>query len=129
MPERMLGGLSRLNSAAAALAWDQAEGWLDGVMDYLDQNRQMLRQRIEADLPGVRFKSPESTFLAWLDCHDLDLGASPFEFFLNEAKVGLSDGATFGPGGEGCVRLNFATSEQVLTEILDRMAVAVKTRR
>jgi cystathionine beta-lyase len=64
--------------------------------------------------------------MAWLDCRDLGLGGeSPQEFFLRRARVGLHGGADFGPGGETCVRLNFATSPEILEELLDRMANAI----
>jgi cystathionine beta-lyase len=51
--------------------------------------------------------------------YDFDRG-SPFEFFLHGAKVALTDGASFGPGGEGCVRINLATPRSVLEEALER---------
>jgi cystathionine beta-lyase len=47
---------------------------------------------------------------------------------LERARVGLSDGATFGAPGLGCVRLNFATSRAILTEILERMARTLNER-
>ena len=68
---------------------------------------------------------PEGTFLAWLDCRGLNLDVSPFEFFLNEAKVGLNDGKTFGSQGEGFVRLNFGCPRALLEEGLERMRKAI----
>lgn len=70
---------------------------------------------------------PESTYLAWLDCRGLELGGrSPFEFFLAEARVAGSEGANFGPDGEGWLRLNFATSRDILDAALERMAGALE---
>jgi cystathionine beta-lyase len=67
--------------------------------------------------------------MTWLDCNPLlESGAikgSPFDYFLNEAKVALSDGAQFGPGGEGFVRLNFACPRRMLEEALTRMKNAL----
>jgi cystathionine beta-lyase len=68
----------------------------------------------------------EATYLAWLDCKDAGIPGNPFDFFLKEAKVALNDGAEFGRGGEGFVRLNFACPRKTLTEALDRMAAALK---
>jgi cystathionine beta-lyase len=129
VPARMLGGLSALNSSAAAMAWDDCEAWLDATLAYLQGNRDYLRDRVARDLSGIDLAPPQATFLAWLDCSRLELEPSPFEFFLKEARVALSDGATFGPGAERCVRLNFATSRQVLREILDRMSQALSWSR
>jgi cystathionine beta-lyase len=82
---------------------------------------------------------PQGTYLAWLDCQDLGLHdldavegpgmvtelAGPARFFLNEARVALSSGHVFGAGGAGHVRLNFATSQAILTEAVTRMGGAV----
>lgn len=65
-------------------------------------------------------------YLAWLDCRALDLPASPYEFFLERARVALSAGADFGPPGTSSARLNFATSEPILDQILERMATALR---
>ena len=51
----------------------------------------------------------------------LDLAGDPAEVFLTRAKVALNPGPTFGPGGEGHVRLNFATAPEVLTEAVARI--------
>jgi cystathionine beta-lyase len=78
-------------------------------------------------MPGIHYYPPEGTYLAWLNCASLDLpGASPYDFFLNEAKVGLNEGGSFGPLGQTCVRLNFATSREVLEQVLGRMADAIE---
>ena len=76
-------------------------------------------------VPRARHHPPEGTYLAWLDCCDLDLPGDPHEFFLERAKVALSAGRDFGPGGESCVRLNFATSPSILEEILQRLTAAL----
>ena len=80
-------------------------------------------------LPGIRTTVPNATHLAWLDCRDLINGGkmigSPYTFFLERAKVALSDGAEFGPGGEGFVRLNFGCPRATLMEALRRMEAAL----
>lgn len=47
------------------------------------------------------------------------------DFFLDEAKVALNDGYTFGKEGDGFMRLNIACPRSQLTEALHRMAKAV----
>jgi cystathionine beta-lyase len=68
----------------------------------------------------------EATYLAWLDCRQAGIQGNFFQFFLKEAKVALNDGAEFGRGGEGFVRLNFACPQKTLTEALDRMSLALQ---
>ena len=78
-------------------------------------------------LPGIIHHQPEATYLYWLDCRNLNLpGESPFNFFLDEAKVGLNQGNMFGAPGDTCVRFNFATAPDVLQQVLERMADAVE---
>jgi len=61
-----------------------------------------------------------------MDFTQMNLKKSPFDFFLKKAKVALSDGAIFGEGGKGHVRLNFGTSRKLLEQGLERMRKAVK---
>jgi cystathionine beta-lyase len=73
--------------------------------------------------------APDATYLAWLDCNPLltsgKITGSPFDFFLKEAKVALSDGAQFGPGGEGFVRLNFGCPRSLLDQALSQMKASL----
>ncbi len=117
-------GVSPLGLLANRVAFEQGEPWLDKIVAYLDGNRSLLARLLAERLPQVRYVAPEGTYLAWLDCRALGL-AAPAVFFLERAKVALSDGAAFGPPGQGHVRLNFATSRAILTDIIAAMADAV----
>jgi cystathionine beta-lyase len=126
LPEWLLGGPSRFGIAATIAAWRDADGWLDDVMRYLERNRRVVADwAARADLGHHQ---PEATYLAWLDCRRLDLPAevSPQQHFLDHAKVALSDGKDFGPPGQGHVRLNFATSAEILDEILGRLSATLE---
>jgi nucleoside-diphosphate-sugar epimerase len=61
-----------------------------------------------------------------LDCRQAGIPGNPFEFFLQRGKVALNDGAEFGKGGEGFVRLNFACPRSTLTEAMKRMSEAFR---
>jgi cystathionine beta-lyase len=120
------GGLGGLGILALEAAWTHADPWLDEVLPYLEANRDFVADFVSRELPGVRHFAPEGTYLAWLDCRALDLAPSPQRFFLERAKVGLSDGPSFGKPGEGFVRLNFATSRPLLTRALEQMARSLR---
>jgi cystathionine beta-lyase len=126
LPPHLLGHCGILDDAATHAAWTEGQPWLDEVMAYLLENRSLVLEFLARELPEVRVLAPEATYLAWLDCRELDLPADPHVFFLEQAKVALSPGRDFGTPGEGFVRLNFATSKTILTEILERMAKAVR---
>ncbi len=118
-------GAATLGVLANTAAYREGEAWLAGVLRYLDRNRRLLTDLLAEHLPQVRYEPPEGTYLAWLDCRDLDLGPRPGAFFLEHAGVALIDGPECGAPGEGHVRLNLATPAPVLTAIVERMAAAV----
>ncbi len=126
-PAHVLGHCGILDDTATHIAWTEGQTWLTAVLEYLGENRRRLMDFFASRLPDVRVFSPEATYLAWLDCRALELG-DPACFFREQARVALSNGRDFGPPGEGFVRLNFATSASILTEILERMATAVDNR-
>jgi cysteine-S-conjugate beta-lyase len=95
-------------------------------MTILEGNRAKLTEFMAKEMPGITYRQPEATYLAWLDCRPMNLGTTPFEFFLERAKVGLMDGVSFGEAGVGCVRLNFGTSPEILDQILARLAESVR---
>lgn len=131
--ERFLVGASShhpevnaLGFVAAQAAYQHGQDWLDQALRKLELNRDLLCEFTEVHLPGVNMTPPEATYLAWLDCRQAGIPGNAFRFFLEEARVGLTDGADFGRGGEGFVRLNFATQRPVLEEALNRMRTALQ---
>jgi cysteine-S-conjugate beta-lyase len=121
-PNALFGEINILGVEATLAAWRECDDWLADVRAVLDRNRHRL---VEALPTGIVGRVPEATYLAWFDCRSLGLGPDPTEFFRKEARVLLSGGPPFGPGGAGFVRLNFATAGPILDEILTRMTDAV----
>ncbi|GAA3614669.1 pyridoxal phosphate-dependent aminotransferase [Marihabitans asiaticum] len=103
-------------------AFDRGQEWQAALLRDLEANRRLLGELLEEHLPAVRWQPMEGTYLAWLDCRSLDLGENPAAHFLHEAKVALNPGHTFGSEGAGHARLNIATSPEILTEAIERMA-------
>jgi cystathionine beta-lyase len=114
-----------LGLCAALAAYRHGGDWLRELLLYLTANRDYVVDYVARYLPGVRATVPEATYLAWLDCRDAGLPGNPHEFFLNKAGVALNDGAAFGPGGAGFVRLNFGCPRALLAEGLERMRAAL----
>ena len=111
-----------LGVVAAEAAFADGDEWLDAVIRQLDFNRSLLIDQLPS---GIRWTPPEATYVAWLDCGGLGLGEDPSEVFLREAKVALGPGRDYDPSNSGFVRLNFGTSDELLTEMLRRMNVVV----
>lgn len=110
---------------AARAAWSmEGEDWLRDCLTHLSAMRHRLADLLAQHCPSIRYRVPDAGYLAWLDCRDLGL-ADPADFFLREARVALSPGPNFGSPGEGFVRLNFATSPEILDAIIERMGAAL----
>src|SRR6266536_6693048 len=81
--------------------------------------------RLAARLPAIRYRPPDASYLAWLDCTALGLGDDPSAVFLSRGRVALSPGPSFGRPGVGHARLNMGTSRQILAAAVHRIAAAI----
>jgi cystathionine beta-lyase len=115
---------SHLGVLASVAAFRQGRPWLDAAVGQIDANRSVLRQLLAEQLPAVRYREPEASFLAWLDCRGLGLGDDPAAVFLDRGRVALSPGPDFGSQGAGFARLNIGTSPELIAEAVRRMAAA-----
>ena len=111
--------------AAQAAYSGQCDDWLKELRCYLTGNRDFLIDYVTKNMPGVRITKPQATYLAWLDFTESEFEKSPFEFFLEKARVALVDGKIYGENGQGHVRLNFGTSRRILKQGLERMSQAL----
>ncbi len=128
LPEIVSHGPSHLGMLAHAVALREGVPWLDAVVADLADNRRLLGELLDEHLPDVRWARGSATYLAWLDCRELGLADDPAAVFLEHGRVALNSGLTFGFGGAGHVRLNFATSPDLLRDAIGRMAHAVEVR-
>jgi cysteine-S-conjugate beta-lyase len=120
--------VSSMGLFAAQTAFSgQCDGWLNELRRYLTANRNFLVEYVTGYMPDVRLTVPDATYLGWLDFTHTAIKGSPYEFFLKNAKVALSEGKIFGKEGEGHVRLNFGTSRKLLEQGLDKMRKALKS--
>lgn len=124
----LVHGVNLLGLVAAKAAYEHGQEWLDQLLVYLESNRNLLYNFVQARLPGFRMVCPEGTYLAWLDCREAFPEGKACEFFIEKARVATNDGAAFGKGGDGFIRLNFGCPRPMLIEALERMERALKSR-
>jgi cysteine-S-conjugate beta-lyase len=115
-------GASNAGVVASIAAYTDGDPWLAEVLAYLDDSRHLLARLLRRHLPAVRYRPPDGTYLAWLDCSALSLPASPGSLVKDRSSVTVVDGPEFGAGVEGAFRLNFATPQPVLTQMITRIA-------
>jgi len=116
---------SLLGGFATAVAFAECGVWLDTVLAQLDQNRHLIKKLLAEKLPTVRYHIPQNSYLAWLDVESLNLGENPSVTLIEKGRVAFSPGHGFGKQCDQYVRLNFATSPEIITEAIDRIARSI----
>lgn len=124
LPDHLFGATNIMGAEAAWAAWTNGSEWLDAARAHLEHMRDTTIDLVRNELPGIGVHRPEATYLAWLDCSALACADDPREVF-RAAGVEVSPGTSFGPGGEGHIRLNFATSSHMMETIVRSMAGAL----
>lgn len=119
-------GASTIGVIANTVAWNSGKPWLDDVLAYLDDNRQLLSDMLADLLPDVRYRQPEGTYLAWLDFRATGIGNELDVFFREHAHVAIVNGGACGDTGQGAIRFNFAMPRPILEQAIEQMAAAVK---
>ncbi|NEG54888.1 aminotransferase class I/II-fold pyridoxal phosphate-dependent enzyme [Bifidobacterium sp. SMA15] len=114
-----------IGAIATTAAYDHGGAWFDGVLAYIERNIALVNERMRTDLAKVGYVEPQGTYIAWLDFSPLGLD-DPAGYFLEKARVALTDGRECGRVGAGCVRMNFAMPYPLLAECLDRMTAALR---
>jgi cystathionine beta-lyase len=117
-----LGSYNAFGMIATEAAWRTGEAWLDELRPYLAGNRDLFDSRIEAAAPGARSMRLDATYLAWVNFSGTGLSAAEIAARVGDrARIYVSPGSQFGPGGETWLRFNFATPRPILREALDRL--------
>jgi cystathionine beta-lyase len=113
-------------SVAMESAYRKGADWLKQLLSYLKGNMDLLVDFTGSSLPGIKVMPPEATYMAWMDMRNLGMrGRELKNFMIQEAKIGCNDGPSFGPGGKGYQRLNFACPRSTLQKALDQLKQAV----
>lgn len=125
-------GISKPNTfgiEALKAAYTQGENWLDQLLIYLNNNLKFLTDYIEENIPKIKVIQPEATYLIWLDMNDLNLNNKDLEnFIINDCKLLLNQGYTYGSEGDGFVRVNIACPLSILKKALTRLKNAIDTK-
>jgi cystathionine beta-lyase len=95
-------------------------------MAQMEINRYLVADLIERLTPGVGYHLPRCSYLAWLDLSQFNLGEDPAAALIEKAKVAFVPGVRFGKQSNQFVRLNFATSPEILEEAFVRLSPVLR---
>ncbi|HLJ18407.1 MAG TPA: aminotransferase class I/II-fold pyridoxal phosphate-dependent enzyme [Bryobacteraceae bacterium] len=120
--------LAQSSRGPATFIQDAAAEALTGPQDCVAQMREGYARRREQvisrldGIPGVRILPPEGGFFAMADVRDLTLPSSEIrKRLMHEHGVVVVHGAAYGPGGEGTLRVSFASGGENLARGLDAL--------
>jgi cystathionine beta-lyase len=115
---------------ASTAAYTHGHEWLDALLRYLSGNIELVMDYCNELIPEIKPVKPDATYMIWVDCRKLGMKAKELqEFFVQKAGVGMNEGSAFGPGGEGFMRMNIATTRQNVRKALEQIESAVSALR
>lgn len=115
-----VSGLNPFGLVAQVAAYNECADWLDEVNAYIYDNYRFLREFLRTELPMLQLHETEGTYLAWVNIKALGMPAAQFCHELaQQAHVLFNPSEMY--GGEGYVRINLATSREVLREAMERV--------
>jgi len=122
MPEANHWRASLLGGFAMAKAFADGDKWLAETMTQLDHNRNLVKELLAKYLPEAKYVLPECSYLAWIDVSCLGHGDKTVDYLIEHKKIAFNPGTEFGDQYGAYIRLNFATSPEIIEEGIKRLA-------
>ena len=111
---------------ATVAALRNGEEWRREMLRYIEGNIDFVINWCAERIPQIKPLRPQASYLVWLDCRGLGRAHDDLiDLFVNKARLALNDGAMFGPGGDGFMRLNVASPRKLLEQALLQLEDAV----
>lgn len=108
-----------------ALLW--GENAVAEMMSRLRENRDFCIAALQK-MPGVKLPKPEGAFYLFPQIEGMTDSFAFCKQLLMESNVGLAPGVAFGEGGEGSVRICYASERSILEEAMARLSLFLKSR-
>ena len=108
--------------SAVEAAYNESGQWLEELRQTLYENKQIVKDYLNEELPVIKLVECDATYLLWLDCSALNVSSKMLTEFLRQNQgVFISAGSDFGDKGDGFLRMNIACPSKLLKDGLDRL--------
>lgn len=109
-------------TTAVIAAYRDSEEWLEELREVLYENKQIVKEFLESELPIIKLVDCDATYLLWLDCSDLNVSSKVLsEFLRTNQGLFLSAGIDFGLNGDDFLRMNIACPKELLIQGLYKL--------
>lgn len=123
-----LSSPSVLALTAHIAAYQQGEPWLNALRRYLEENLLYIAQELNSAFPKLNCQPPEATYLAWIDLRPLNIDDRALQkVLIEQQKVAIMPGYTYGNEGNGFVRLNAGCPRSKLEQGVQRLIAGINT--
>lgn len=114
-------------SCALETAYNQCEGYVTALCEYVDANMDHMVDFLKKELPMLKMKKAEATYMVWVDFRGTGMTTEEIESFIDQkAHIGVDKGTWFGPGGDGWLRFNLACPRKTLDQALTQLKAALE---
>lgn len=120
-----LNSPSILGIHATMVSYNECDYYIEQMVSYIDNNFNYLENFIKENFENIKFKKPNSTYLAWLDCRELPFTAEQIQDALvNIGGVGIMKGEVY--GSEKYLRINCGCSLSKLKDGMERFKKSIE---
>ena len=113
-------------ASAVIAAYNESEDWLEELREVLYENKRIVSDYLEEELPVIKLVECDATYLLWLDCSQLNVSSKVLsEFLRTNQGLFLSAGIDFGQCGDNFLRMNIACPQELLKKGLDKLKAGV----
>lgn len=121
-----LSSASILGMEALMTAYNQCRSWKDELNQYVDGNLDYIFQFCEKNLPGIRFRVPQATYLAWMDLNQYEFTMDQLqELLVHKYKTAIMPGGIYGIDYGNFLRMNAGCPRSKLVQGMEALKKAV----
>jgi len=121
LPQAVHSRASLFGAIASAVAYRECIDWLDALIVELDSSRNFLKELMSNSGTTIGYRIPEAGYFGWLDLRALEMQGDVAQRFITQGKIAVAPGNFYGPSGSGFIRMNFATSREIVQDAVTRI--------
>lgn len=119
-----------LSLVAHIAAYRDGAPWLDALRCYLRENLRFVADALNSAFPQLAWQVPDASYLAWIDLTPLNIDDNALQQeLINNQKVAIMPGLTYGASYQQFVRLNAGCPRQKIEQGVARLLAGIRAIR